>query len=124
MRIDAHQHFWKYAPTTHGWINDEMAVIRRDFLPNDLESILLKHHIDGTIAVQADESIQETEFLLSLSNKHDFIKAVVGWIDLRSPHAIDQMMQFKQYKKLAGFRCIMQGQSDEAYFNNEIFKKI
>ena len=123
MRIDAHQHFWKYAPTTHGWINDEMAVIRRDFLPNDLETILSKHHIDGTIAVQADESIQETEFLLSLSDKHDFIKAVVGWIDLRSHQAIDQMMQFKQYKKLAGFRCIMQGQSDEAYFNNEIFKK-
>ncbi len=123
MRIDAHQHFWKYAPTTHGWINDEMAVIRRDFLPNDLEPILSKHSIDGTVAVQADESIHETEFLLSLSEKHAFIKAVIGWIDLRSPQIHDQLAYFKKFRKLVGFRCIMQGQPDEAYLNNEIFIK-
>ncbi|NBO59250.1 MAG: amidohydrolase, partial [Chitinophagia bacterium] len=123
MRIDAHQHFWKYAPTTHGWINDEMAVIRRDFLPNDLEPILSKHNIDGTVAVQADESIHETEFLLSLSEKHAFIKAVIGWIDLRSPQIHDQLAYFKKFRKLVGFRCIMQGQPDEAYLNNEIFIK-
>jgi len=123
MRIDAHQHFWKYAPTTHGWINDEMAVIRKDFLPNDLEPILSKHNIDGTVAVQADESIHETEFLLSLSEKHAFIKAVIGWIDLRSPQIHDQLAYFKKFRKLVGFRCIMQGQPDEAYLNNEIFIK-
>ena len=99
MRIDAHQHFWKYTPATHGWINDEMSVIRRDFLPNDLEPILSNHNIDGTIAVQADESINETSFLLSLSEKYDFIKAVVGWIDLRSTEIIDQLAYHKQFKK-------------------------
>lgn len=123
MRIDAHQHFWKYTPATHGWINDEMSVIRKDFLPNDLEPILSKHHIDGTIAVQADESINETAFLLSLSEKHDFIKAVVGWIDLRSTEVNDQLAYYKQFKKLVGFRCIMQGQPDEAYLSNTNFIK-
>ena len=121
MRIDAHQHFWKYVPATHGWINDEMSVIRKDFLPNDLEPILSKHHIDGTIAVQADESIDETSLLLSLSEKYDFIKAVVGWIDLRSTEVNDQLAYYKQFKKLVGFRCIMQGQPDEAYLSNESF---
>ena len=123
MRIDAHQHFWKYTPATHGWINDEMSVIRKDFLPNDLEPILSKHHIDGTIAVQADESINETAFLLSLSEKHDFIKAVVGWIDLRSTEVNDQLAYYKQFNKIVGFRCIMQGQPDEAYLSNTNFIK-
>lgn len=123
MRIDAHQHFWKYTPATHGWINDEMSVIRKDFLPNDLEPILSKHHIDGTIAVQADESINETAFLLSLSEKHDFIKAVVGWIDLRSTEVNDQLAYYKQFNKMVGFRCIMQGQPDEAYLSNTNFIK-
>ena len=121
MRIDAHQHFWKYDPANHGWINDEMAIIRKDFLPNDLQPILAKHNIDGTIAVQADETIDETRFLLELSEKHGFIKGVVGWIDLRSTQVYDQLANYKQFKKLVGFRCIMQGQPDEAYLTNEMF---
>ncbi|MFZ9686967.1 MAG: amidohydrolase family protein [Chitinophagaceae bacterium] len=121
MRIDAHQHFWMYHPEKHGWINDEMKLIRRNFTPSDLKPILDKHLIDGSIAVQADETLEETDFLLSLTANNDFIKGVVGWIDLKNPSIEDQLTKYKEYKKLLGFRCIMQGQPDELYLNNEIF---
>jgi L-fuconolactonase len=121
MRIDAHQHFWKYHPASHGWINDEMAGIRKDFMPDDLWPLLNKHHIDGCIAVQADERLEENQMLLSLAEKFSFIKGVVGWADLRSPAFSEEIHIFKQYNKLVGFRCIMQGQQDEMYLNNETF---
>ena len=123
MRIDAHQHFWEYQPVKHAWINDEMSLIRKNFLPEDLFPILKKHKIDGSIVVQADESIEETMFLLSLSEKFDFIKGVVGWADIKSPSSIDQIHASQRYKKLLGYRCIMQGQADEAYLTNQIFIK-
>ena len=123
MRIDAHQHFWKYDPSKHSWINDEMSVIRKDFLPNDLSPILRSHNLDGTVAVQADETMEETELLLSLSEQFDFIKAVVGWMDLRSPAAFETIAEFQSNKKLVGFRCIMQGQPDEQYLKNDTFIK-
>lgn len=121
MRIDAHQHFWRYHPHSHGWINDEMAFIRKDFLPEDLLPILKAHQIEGCIAVQADESKEENEMLLSLAGQYSFIKGVVGWVDLLSPNFNEEISSYLNSEKLVGFRCIMQGKEDEIYLKNETF---
>ncbi|HEX4645081.1 MAG TPA: amidohydrolase, partial [Verrucomicrobiae bacterium] len=84
-RLDAHQHFWRYDPVEYPWIADHMAVLRRDFLPEDLLPLLSGMGFDGSIAVQARQTLGETEWLLELADQHDFIKGVVGWLDLRSP---------------------------------------
>lgn len=121
MRIDSHQHFWKYDKKKHSWITDEMSVIRKDFSPIDFEPHLKAHELDGTVAVQVDEIESETEFLLSLSEKYDYIKGVVGWIDLRDPQAEKRMHSFSKRKKLVGFRAIMQGTHDREYFLHQQF---
>src|ERR1051325_4016913 len=81
MIIDAHQHFWHYDAARDAWITDAMAVIRRDFLPADLEKEFAANGVDGCVAVQADQSEAETRFLLDLAARHPFIKGVVGWVD-------------------------------------------
>ena len=73
MIIDSHQHFWKYNPQRDIWIDETMQVIRRDFLPENLKPILNKNNVDGCIAVQADQSEEETQFLLDLAEKNYFI---------------------------------------------------
>lgn len=112
MTIDSHQHFWKYDPLKHHWINDEMSIIRRDFLPDELEKIYLKNEIDGCIAVQADQTLKENDFLLDLSRKYDFIKGIVGWIDLRSDKVEELLDHYQTFNKLKGFRHIVQGEPD------------
>ena len=121
MRIDAHQHFWNHDPIKHFWINDDMKVIKRDFSPGDLAPLLKESKFDGTIAVQADETMAETTFLLDLARKNDYIKAVVGWVDLRKEAVEDDLLMLKSQQKLAGFRCIMQGTEDEAFLKNRLF---
>jgi L-fuconolactonase len=123
MRIDAHQHFWNHDPIKHFWINDDMKVIKRDFSPGDLAPLLKESKFDGTIAVQADETMAETTFLLDLARKNDYIKAVVGWVDLRKEAVEEDLLMLKSQQKLAGFRCIMQGTEDEAYLKNSVFLK-
>ena len=81
MKIDAHQHFWKYDPVRDSWITNDMSVIKNDFFPNNLQATLKRNGFDGCVAVQADQSEEETLFLLDLAARHDFIKGVVGWID-------------------------------------------
>ena len=108
--IDAHQHFWKYSPVKDAWITDDMKIIQRDFLPNDLAPVLASNGIDGCVAVQADQSEEETRFLLSLADEHDFIKGVVGWVDLRADNLSERLTYFSKYKKLKGFRHIIQGE--------------
>lgn len=111
--IDAHQHFWNYNSSAHAWITDEMRIIRKNFLPSDLLPLLKENNIDGTIAIQADQSELETEFLLSLSEKNDFIKAVVGWVDLLSDNILKYLEYYKNFGKLKGFRYILQTESPE-----------
>src|SRR3954467_9001433 len=108
--IDAHQHFWHYHPEQHSWINDEMAVIRKDFMPADLQPVLQENGIEGCVAVQADQTEKETEFLIALANKNDFIKGVVGWVDLQSATLEKNLEQYAGKNKLKGFRHILQGE--------------
>lgn len=111
--IDAHQHFWRYDVVTHEWINDEMSVIRRDFLPAQLEPVLKQNGISGCVAVQADQSEKETDFLLQLAEEHDFIKGVVGWVDLRADNIKERLDHYKAFRLLKGFRHILQGEAPE-----------
>jgi len=108
--IDSHQHFWKYDPSRHSWITDDMKAIRRDFQPQDLKPLLEKQHIDGSVVVQVDQTEDETLSLLTLANQHDFIKGVVGWIDLRNANLQSRLEYFSALKKLKGFRHIVQGE--------------
>ena len=83
-RVDAHQHFWRFDPAAYGWIGDDMAVLKRDFLPAELRFELDIRHIGGSVAVQARASEAETDFLLGLASSNPWILGVVGWIDLRA----------------------------------------
>lgn len=108
--IDAHQHFWKYDPVRHSWIGEEMSAIRQDFLPGHLEPILAAHQVNGCIAIQADQSSRETEFLIQLAAENDFIRGVVGWVNLQSADIGDQLDFYQGTSKLKGFRHILQGE--------------
>jgi L-fuconolactonase len=110
MTIDAHQHFWQYDPVRDSWITDDMAIIQRDFMPADLEPVLAQNGIDGCVAVQADQSPAETEFLLNLASAYDIIKGVVGWVDLQAPDLSEQLSRWSTYPKLKGFRHVAQGE--------------
>jgi L-fuconolactonase len=119
MIIDAHQHFWKYDPQRHGWVTDSMSVLKRDFLPVDLARELGQNGVGGTIAVQAETSVRETEFLLELAGGSDKILGVVGWIDLASPSVSDQVRSFVGRPKLCGFRHVVQDEPDDRYLLRE-----
>jgi L-fuconolactonase len=123
MKIDAHQHFWRYAPETHAWIDDSMESIRRDFLPEDLAPLLASAGFDGCIAVQAQQTIGETEWLLSLADDYDFIRGVVGWVDLCSPDVRDQLARVAAHTKLRGVRHIVQDEPDDRFMLRDDFQR-
>lgn len=122
MVIDSHQHFWKYNPSRDKWIDENMEVIKRDFSPSDLFPILQSHGIGGCVAVQADQSEAETEYLLTEAVAHDFIKGVVGWIDLRSPNCEDRLNYFCNHPYFKGVRHILQAETPE-FMLSESFKR-
>jgi L-fuconolactonase len=115
MRVDSHQHFWIYSPGEYGWIDDSMAALRRDFLPNHLQPELESCGIHGSIAVQARQSLEETRWLLELAESSKWILGVVGWVDLRSPEVQSQLKALTRNPKLVGVRHIVQSEPDDRF---------
>jgi L-fuconolactonase len=116
IRIDAHQHFWSTQRSDYGWLTAEsVPALWRDYLPDDLAPLLAEGRIDKTVLVQAAETIAETEFLLSLADKHDSIAAVVGWVDFEAKDAPEQIARLAAHPKLKSLRPMMQDMADEAW---------
>lgn len=123
MRIDSHQHFWRYSSATHGWIDDSMAAIRRDFGPEDLAQELRASGIDACITVQVDQTLDETRQMLATADAHPWIAGVVGWVDLRSPTVRDQLRTFAAHPKFVGIRHIVQGEPDPRFVLQPEFQR-
>ncbi len=122
MRIDAHQHFWTYDPKVHSWISSSMKAIQKDFMPHDLASILKYNQIDGCVAVQAEQSEKETDFLLKCTEEHPFIKGVVGWLDLCSDDIETALGKYSKNPFLKGLRHIVQDEPDDYYMLRPDFR--
>lgn len=121
-RIDAHQHFWKFDPVRDSWINEEMKVIQRDFLPQDLAPLLDENGFAGCVTVQSDQSDQENEFQLQNAENFDFIKGIVGWVDLQAESVDNRLSYYSQFKKMKGFRHVLQGEPQRDLMLQPAFK--
>lgn len=119
--IDAHQHFWKYDAQEYAWISDELAPLKRDFLPEELFQLLNKEKISGAISVQARQSEKENEFLLNHAKGNPFIKGVVGWIDLRSEKVEERLSFYRNFPILKGFRHVVQDEKDPEFMLHPAF---
>lgn len=120
MKIDSHQHFWRYDPSIDSWITDQMSVIKNDFLPEHLFPLLKEASFDGCVVVQSRQDGEHTNFLLQLAGQNDFIKGVVGWIDLCSPKLEQRLKHYSQFKKLKGFRHVLQAEPS-GFMAQEVF---
>lgn len=114
MRLDSHQHFWKFNPAEYSWMQPDWP-IRRDFLPSDLQPLLNQHRLDGSIAVQARQAIEESRWLLSLADQSPIIKGVVGWVDLRSDRVAEQLAELAPHPRFVGVRHVVQDEPDDRF---------
>jgi L-fuconolactonase len=124
VKIDAHQHFWRYAPARHTWITGQMAILKRDYLPEHLSKELSANGMDGCVAVQADQSKEETGFLLDLARENPFIRGVIGWVDLRARNLPERLEYYARFEKLRGFRHIAQSEPDDFLTRPDVIQGI
>lgn len=112
MRIDAHQHFWDLDRFDYRWMPPEPSPLRRNFLPEQLSAILSRNRFDGSILVQANTLLAETRWLLEIASAHEFVRGVVGWVDLAQSRVGEQLEEFQKHPKFKGVRHPVHDESD------------
>lgn len=121
--IDAHHHLWSYSSSEYSWIDDRMAVLRRDFILSDLEKVMAETGVHGTIAVQARQTLEETDWLLSLAEGSALLRGVVGWAPIARENFPGELERLKSNKKLKGLRHVIQSEPDDDYINRPDFNR-
>ncbi len=124
LKIDCHQHFWRYDPARDTWITDEMAVLKRDFMPEDLQPELQANGIAGTVAIQTVQSEADTDFLLDIAARNPQVRGVVGWVDLCAPNAKERIEKYAKAPKMRGLRHIVQAESDDFLMREDFVRGI
>lgn len=122
-RIDAHHHLWRYTAEEYGWIDGTMARLQSDFGPADLSKVMAGARIDGAIAVQARQTLEENVFLFSLAESHPFIEAVVGWAPIASTDFPRCLETLASHRKLKGLRHIIQSEPDDDFILGREFNR-
>ena len=123
MRIDSHQHFWKYNSEDYPWITDAHAVIKRDFLPEHLSPLLKAANLNGCVAVQAMQQLSETDFLLNLAENSPSIVGVVGWVPFCDANVEAHITRYAENSKTVGFRHIIQDEADDQFMLRSDFNE-
>ncbi len=123
MIIDTHHHFWNYNPVEYDWIDDEMASIRKSFLPENLRETLASTDVQGVVTVQARQSLEETDWLLKMAAENDFMKGIVGWVPLADPTSGEILEKYAANKWLKGVRHVVQGEPDPEFILREDFNR-
>jgi L-fuconolactonase len=113
--VDSHQHFWRYDAREYDWIDDDLAAIRRDFLPADLAREIAASGVDAVVSVQARQTLDETRWLLELAGANGFVAGVVGWVPLVAPSVADTLAELAASHKLCAVRHVLQGEADPEY---------
>ena len=114
MKLDAHQHFWSYDAAQYPWIPRGSA-LHRDWLPGDLAPLLAGAGLDGCIAVQARQTVEESRWLLELAEHHAIIKGVVGWVDLRAAKVGEELAELARHPRFVGVRHVVQDEPDDDF---------
>lgn len=122
-KIDAHHHLWKYSAPQYPWISENMGVLRRDFLIQDLMDVLEESNIEGVVTVQARQTLAETQWLLDLARNRNFIRGVVGWVALTDPKVDRDLEQFSTHAKLKSVRHVLQDEPDDFYILRQDFNR-
>ena len=122
-RIDAHHHLWRYSPEEYGWIGNSMTALQRDYTAADLSPAMAAAKIDGTIAVQARQTIDETHSLLALAQSHPFIEAVVGWAPIASADFPSCLDSLASRPALKGLRHVVQDEPDDDFILRRDFNR-
>jgi len=122
-RIDSHHHLWEFSSQEYGWINEDMGVLRHNFLPSNIYKEMAAAGISASIAVQARQTVEETRWLLDLANQNDFIKGVVGWAPLTDPNVGSVFEQLAVHPKLRAVRHVIQDEPDDNYILRSDFNR-
>ena len=109
--IDAHHHLWRYSAAEFAWLDGPLIDLRRDFLVADLQRELASASVDATIVVQARQTGEETQWLLSLARETPQIRGVVGWADIAADDFEKRIDQLVEQPQLVGLRHVVQAES-------------
>lgn len=119
--IDSHHHLWRYSKEEYPWI-PEGSPLAQDQLLAQLENATTSAGVAATVAVQARQVVEESDWLLSLADQSDLIAAVVGWVPLIDSKVSDPLTRLAAHPKFKAVRHVLQEEPDDYFLRDDFHR--
>jgi L-fuconolactonase len=106
--LDAHLHVWDLTVNTYPWLGPQHGALFTSFSPEQAQRELAATGVGSAILVQAEDSVAETEYMLDIADRHDWVAGVVGWVPLEEPDAAAATLErFGRHPRFCGVRQLV-----------------
>jgi L-fuconolactonase len=119
--IDSHHHLWSYRAAEYDWIPPG-SPLAQDQLLDQLHAATAVAEVDATVVVQARQTLEESDWLISLAEKSNTIAGVVGWVPLLAPEVIEHLGRLAAHSKFKGVRHVLQGEPDPYFLSADFHR--
>jgi len=123
MIVDSHHHFFTKQQYTRIYeaygSPDTLKPLLKDFSPTDMKPLMDEVGVNQTVLIQMEETLEYTYDLLRIADAYPWVKAVIGWVDLKDPEICKDLDMFSYQSKFKGIRHPLETESDPRWILNE-----
>ena len=111
-RVDTHIHVWDLKRAEYPWLKGNTSILNRTWTIGELEEERKIAGISVGVLVQASGNFEDTDLMISVAQKTDWIRGVVGWLPLKDSIATQKALEEK-YRKEKYFKGVRHQIHDE-----------
>lgn len=93
--IDTHVHIWDFEQAEYKWLEGDTSILNRTYAIEELEEERKAAGVTQGVLVQAANNFEDTDWMLQVAEKTDWLTGVVGWLPLTDPDATEQALTEK-----------------------------
>jgi L-fuconolactonase len=112
--IDTHIHVWDFDKAEYSWLKGNTTVLNRPYKIEELDGEVRKAGVTEGILIQAANNREDTEYMLEVAAKTEWIKGVVGWLPLMDPELFEKELReiYSRNKYFKGIRHLIHDEAD------------
>lgn len=123
--VDTHIHVWNFEKAEYEWLKGDTSILNRSYHIEEIEEERKEAAITDGVLVQAANNFEDTDWMLEVAKKNDWIKGVVGWLPLMLPSETAKALGEKYYQQeyFKGIRHLIHDEPDPKWLlQNEVIE--
>jgi Predicted metal-dependent hydrolase of the TIM-barrel fold len=120
--IDTHIHCWNFAKAEYEWLKNDTSILKRTYNIDEIVEERKQTGIKQGVLVQSANNLEDTDWMLEVAEKNDWITGVVGWLPLMDTEGLQKIFteKYSSNKYFKGVRHLIHDEPDDKWLLQDV----